>query len=83
MTNWILSEFHYKFTMSHDEKGNMTNTELQNVSEILKAMTLVFQCTEPMDKNLFYRHVVSEYKARIEHFYSKLLETGSVALVKS
>lgn len=44
LTNWILSEFHYKFTMSHDVKATMTNVELQNVSEVLKAITLVFQC---------------------------------------
>jgi hypothetical protein len=32
LTNWILSEFHSKFTMSHDEKASMTNVDLQNVS---------------------------------------------------
>jgi len=83
LTNWILSEFHYKYTMSHDEKASMTNIDLQNVSEVLKAITLVFQCAEPPDKNLFYRNVVSEYRPRVLNFYEKALELDSCSLRQS
>lgn len=51
----------------------MTDIDLLNISEMLRALTLVFQCSEPIDKTIFYRNVVAEYRPRVEHFYTKAL----------
>jgi ribosomal protein S15P/S13E len=46
MTNFIFEELHNKFTISHEDTG-MSPADLQNITEILRIMSNVFQAQLP------------------------------------